>query len=216
MVSASVRKRRRTRTRSKELLLTGLIIMIKNPTLGKAKTRIAATMGDEAALAIYRRLLDHTRSLADQLTGEMQRYLYYSDFIDRDDDWDNDAYHKAIQYQGDLGQRLQDSVTSALASCEKVIVIGSDCIALTAEHIKEADRLLTDHDVVLGPTYDGGYYLIGLSQDTPEVFTDMPWSTEAVADITRSRVQQSGKRLAELEVLSDIDTQEDWEAYQNL
>lgn len=188
-----------------------LITFVKNPQKGKVKTRLAKTLGEDQALRIYRALLEHTRQICERTKAH--RYLYYSNFIDREDHWSNDHFHKALQPEGDLGQRMTTAFQQVLEKHHKVIIIGSDCAALKPEIIERAFDQLEAYDFILGPAFDGGYYLLGMKTLLPDIFEDMPWSTEKVAAITRQRIQDNGYSLAEVDTLSDIDYQEDWLKY---
>lgn len=190
---------------------SALITFVKNPKKGKVKTRLAQSVGDEKALQIYQALLEHTRQICLKIPAH--RYLYYSSFIDEKDNWSNTAFHKALQPDGDLGERMSTAFKQVLQKHDKAIIIGSDCASLKAEIIEQAFDLLEEHDFVLGPAIDGGYYLLGMRQLLPALFTDIPWSTDKVADITRQRIQAEGFSLAEVATLSDIDYEEDWEKY---
>lgn len=188
-----------------------LITFVKNPQKGKVKTRLAKTMGEDQALRIYRALLEHTRQICE--STEAKRYLYYSHFIDRKDKWSDEYFHKALQPEGDLGQRMTTAFREVLEQQDKVIIIGSDCASLRQEIIEQAFKLLETHDFVLGPALDGGYYLLGMKKLLPDIFENMPWSTEEVADITRQRIRSNGYSLAEVDTLSDIDYEADWAQY---
>lgn len=187
-----------------------LIIMIKNPVLGKAKTRIAATTGDDEALRIYKLLLDHTRAVTE--STPVDRYLYYSDYIE-DDAWSSDVFYKRVQVSGDLGDRLRDAFSSLSKEYDKMIVIGSDCAAITPQHILAASDALDSNDMVLGPVYDGGYYLLGMNKFYPEIISDIEWSTDAVATQTLNKAKSINLLTSTIETLHDIDYHEDWLAH---
>jgi len=189
---------------------TALIILIKNPELGKAKTRLAATVGDEEALRIYKLLLAHTRSTV--LGADVDRFLYYSSHIE-DDEWLESDFVKRIQPSGDLGIRMKKAFLDLSKDYEKLIIIGSDCAQLKAEHITKASDLLNDNDVVIGPVHDGGYYLLGMNSYYPELMTDIEWSTASVTAQTKAKAEESKLSLATVETLSDIDYYEDWVKY---
>ncbi|GAB5551067.1 MAG: TIGR04282 family arsenosugar biosynthesis glycosyltransferase [Saprospiraceae bacterium] len=190
---------------------TALIIFIKNPEKGKVKTRLASTVGDDRALEIYKALMSHTRDLASQT--EANRYLFYSQFINAQDDWPENRFIKDLQIEGDLGAKMATAFQTVLAKHAKAIIIGSDCASLTQEIIQEAIQALDQHDFVLGPALDGGYYLLGMQYFEPTLFQDMPWSTEQVAPITKTRIKALGKTCFTLQELSDIDYEEDWNKY---
>lgn len=188
-----------------------LITFVKNPERGKVKTRLAKTLGDDQALKIYKALLDHTRNICTRV--EATRYLYYSNYIDREDKWPNENFQKALQPNGDLGERMATAFQEVLHKHDKAIIIGSDCASLDSAIIEEAFDLLYQNDLVLGPALDGGYYLLGMCEWFPTLFTDIPWSTEEVANITRQRIAEKGNSWAEVATLSDIDYAEDWKKY---
>ena len=188
-----------------------LIIFIKNAERGKVKTRLASTLGDDMALKIYQALMSHTRQLAEKTKAE--RLLFYSQFIPPQDEWSTDLFHKALQVNGNLGDRIQQAFQSAFEHYEKVVIIGSDCATLTTALIEEAFARLDDSPFVIGPAQDGGYYLLGMNRFYPEVFQDIEWSTEQVLPATLEKIAQLGKTAYLLPELSDIDYEEDWVKY---
>ncbi len=188
-----------------------VIIFIKNPALGKVKTRLAATIGDEAALAVYHKLSQRAREVA--LALDVPRHLFYSDFIDHNDDWDNTLFIKKQQAGADLGERMHLAFVNTLHTSHKAVIIGSDCPLLTPEIVQLALDQLDEHPFVLGPALDGGYYLLGMRKPSPELFENMEWSTEDVAKITLERMAESGASCFLLPALPDIDVEEDWRKY---
>lgn len=188
-----------------------LLIFIRNPELGKVKTRLARDLGPEEALRIYRKLLGHTRKVAQAVAVE--RFLFYSNFIDREDSWPEPDFKKYLQPDGDLGDRMLQAFGQALSHCEKAVIVGSDCPGLTPLILQTAFEQLGSHDFVIGPAIDGGYYLIGMKKLTPELFRDMTWSTDRVFQETTERMQAMGSSYYVLPTLSDIDYAEDWEKY---
>jgi rSAM/selenodomain-associated transferase 1 len=189
-----------------------LLIFIKNPRLGHVKTRLARTMGDEAALKAYQLLLEKTRLAA--LGAPFRRLLFYSEQINTKDAWDTSLFEKRVQTEGDLGARMQHAFEQAFElGAEKVAIIGSDCPELTPAVLQSAFDLLDQHDFVLGPTPDGGYYLLGMKQMESAVFQDIAWSTEHVLAQTVAVIKAHQKTHVLLPVLSDIDTEADWQAY---
>ena len=188
-----------------------LIIFIKNPEKGKVKTRLAETMGAERALNIYRALLNHTRRITISLN--VDRLLFYSAFIDRNDEWSESAFQKFLQKGEDLGMRMHHAFTTALADHEKAVIIGSDCASLTTETIQKAFTQLDQHDFVIGPARDGGYYLLGMKEAHPQLFTGISWSTDSVLPTTIDRIELLGKSYYCLPELSDIDYEEDWKEH---
>ena len=140
-----------------------LIIFIKNPELGKVKTRIARTTGDEKALDIYFQLSKITRENALLLRG-VTCYLFYSDFVDSMDNWSNIIFQKKLQIQGDLGEKMQAAFAEILNLHPRVCIIGSDCPLLSTDILNQAFMGLEKNDFVVGPSTDGGYYLLGMSK----------------------------------------------------
>ena len=181
-----------------------LIVFIKNPELGKVKTRLAKTVGAEKALAIYIALMEHTRKIAEALP--VARYLFYNQEINEKDNWSRRKFHKDLQIEGDLGDKIAMAFHMVFKENEKVVIIGSDCASLTPEIVQEAFDKLDDHPFVIGPAMDGGYYLLGMRQFTPSVFKDIAWSTAAVFPTTIQRIEELGKTYHLLPTLSDIDT----------
>lgn len=191
-----------------------LIIFIRNPELGKVKTRLAADLGPEEALRIYQRLLGHTRQVAQSVNSE--RHLYYSNFIDRKDQWPEQDFSKFLQPTGDLGARMLYAFEQALSVKAKAVIVGSDCPGLTSRILDAAFDQLEQHDFVIGPAMDGGYYLLGMNSITPELFLDMTWSTDEVFLDTTQRMRALGGSWHVLPTLSDIDYAQDWEKYGHL
>ena len=189
-----------------------LLLFVRNPEKGKVKTRLARDLGDDQALEIYLRLMAHSRQCA--LGVEADRFLFYSDFVDRDDDFSNENFRKYVQCAGDLGARMDYafSLPFKIGGYRKVVIIGSDCPGLSPELINQAFDALDEHDVVLGPSLDGGYYLLGMKRWQRNLFEGKAWSTDSVLSDTRKQIEQSGGRLALLPELRDVDTAADWEA----
>lgn len=177
--------------------------------LGKAKTRLAATVGEERALAIYKELLRHTREIATQT--EANRLLFYSHFIDEKDEWPAEDFQKNLQIDGDLGEKMGEGFQIAFGQkASKVIIMGSDCASLTPEIASQAFEVLDNHDFVIGPADDGGYYLIGMKTFSPTIFENIDWSTELVFSQTVKVIEQLNRTYGTLPTLSDIDYEEDW------
>lgn len=188
-----------------------LLIFIRNPELGKVKTRLAQDLGPDEALRVYRKLLEHTRKVAQSVL--VDRFLFYSNFIDREDSWPEPDFKKFLQSNGDLGDRMLRAFELGLSQCKKAVIVGSDCPGLTPQILQTAFEQLEEHDFVIGPAMDGGYYLIGMKKITRELFQDMTWSTERVFQETTERMKAMGSKYYVLPTLSDIDYAEDWKKY---
>ncbi len=185
-----------------------LIIFYRNPELGKVKTRLAASIGDEKALAIYLRLSAHTRDITENL--EMDRSLYYSDFLDNEDNWPLANYKKEIQTGRDLGERMRNAFASGMElGYEKIVIIGTDCFELTSEIIMQSFERLDHHDAVIGPALDGGYYLLGMKKLIPEIFRNKAWSTESVCTETMKDLERLNLGYSLSPPLRDVDEVKD-------
>ena len=185
-----------------------LIIFVKNPELGKVKTRLAASVGDEAALTIYYQLLRKTREVTEPI--RVDKVVYYSERTDPNDLWENEHYHKACQQGADLGERMKNAFQKSFAEgYERVCIIGSDCMEISSSLIKEGFEKLQNSDAVIGPSRDGGYYLLGMNQFIPQLFENKAWSTDAVFSATLDDLNALGMSHCKLPVLSDVDTAED-------
>lgn len=182
-----------------------LIIFSKVPRLGKVKTRLAADLGQERALWIYHKLLEHTRDIT--LPLSLAKIVYYTPYIVSDDYWQENAYQKALQPDGDLGERMHDAFAQGFSQgYTRICIIGTDCADLTSNHLGAAFRALHENNTVLGPSEDGGYYLLGMDRLYPELFADKAWSTESVASDTRNDIRRQQLSCFDLPLLNDIDT----------
>jgi len=179
--------------------------------LGKVKTRLASTLGDEQALKIYLSLLSHTRQIAEDV--KVDRMLFYSSNINAEDDWSADKFQKHLQAKGDLGERMKEAFQLAFQEHSSVVIIGSDCASLNVEIIEEAFMALRSAPFVIGPAMDGGYYLIGMNDFEPSIFENIDWSTDQVFDQTINTIKKLNKSCYLLPELSDIDYEEDWKEY---
>ena len=183
-----------------------LLIFVKNPILGQVKSRLAADIGEEKALTVYRDLIEKTRKETVQLT-DVRHLLYYSDFINKYDEWSSDFFEKRLQSKGDLGDKMQKAFQES--NDDKMIIIGSDCYDLQKEHIEKAFDKLNSIDIVIGPANDGGYYLLGMKKLYPELFEGVDWSTEKVLTQTLDKIKSLNLSVGFLEELVDLDTLRD-------
>ena len=188
--------------KSKHLLL----IFTRNPELGKCKTRLAAKVGDQAALDIYKFLLSHTVNITSEL--DVTRWVFYSNEIWEEDIWANGTYQKKLQNGADLGQRMLNAFKEGFESdYEKIVIIGSDMYDLSQADLESAFSQLNQHDYVVGPAEDGGYYLLGMKALNKELFQDKPWGTETVLEDTLKHLKQ--EKVSMLPVKNDVDHYED-------
>ena len=192
-----------------------LIIFVKNPELGKVKTRLASSVGDEMALSIYKRLMHHTAIVAKE--SNAKSLVFFSEQIPPNDPiWEKDQFDYYQQHDGSLGDRIEAAFEVALAKYDKAIIIGSDCPGINPALIEEAITALDQHDVVIGPALDGGYYLLGMSALHRTLFRDINWSQSTVFNETIQSINELGLSYKALVALSDVDYEEDWEALKHL
>ena len=185
-----------------------LIIFVKNPIPGTVKTRIARTVGPEKATEVYRHLVHYTQQVTRY--GPWEKTVYYADFVHPTDGWS--GYGKALQVGQDLGERMANAFRDRFAAgAEKVVIIGSDCLSLTEEHLFSAFQTLDEADVVIGPATDGGYYLLGMKQLHRSLFEHMPWSQPTLRSLTEQAIRQQDLTYKQLPELTDIDEWSDYE-----
>jgi rSAM/selenodomain-associated transferase 1 len=183
-----------------------LLIFTRNPELGKAKTRLAKTVGDKTALEIYKFLLERTRDVSSKVSSD--KAVYYSVKIRNNDIWDASIFQKHQQKGEDLGIRMLNAFKNGFnAGYKKVMIIGSDLYDLSSKNIENAFKELDTNDVVIGPAEDGGYYLLGMNSLQENVFENKDWGTETVRKDTLSNLID--KKVKLLEIKNDIDVYED-------
>lgn len=182
-----------------------LIVFVKNIILGKVKTRLAKTIGDEGAFRIYSELVGITERETQQVNAS--RNIYFSDVIIASK-WENDT--KFTQEGVDLGERMKNAFLNGFEQgYQNIIVIGSDLPNISKEVIDAGFEQLKNNDIVFGPADDGGYYLLGMSQMNSSVFEGKPWSQSDLLEVTLEEISEQGKSVALLEKMNDIDTFED-------
>jgi rSAM/selenodomain-associated transferase 1 len=183
-----------------------LIVFAKNPELGKVKTRLAASIGDQAAFDIYLQLLDITAKATEGVEN-CDTHIYFTSYTESDI-WK--GKQKFLQTGNDLGERMQDAFQKSFdQGYKRVIGIGTDLPSLSSDILSNALRELEQNDTVFGPSEDGGYYLLGMSQMIDPIFENKPWSTEDLLDLTIKELKDLEFTTALLERLNDVDTLED-------
>lgn len=183
-----------------------IMVFVRNPELGRVKTRLAKSVGDQAALETYKTLSKHTFKVISEIDSD--KLIFYSDKIQDNDVWTATNCKKQIQTKGDLGQKMLAAFQYGFSlGYQKILIIGSDLYSLRPKHIESAFEQLENYDVVIGPALDGGYYLLGLNFIIPKIFKQKQWSTSSVLKETLSDLKEFNVNL--LEPLNDIDTYED-------
>ncbi len=183
-----------------------LIIFTRNPELGKCKTRLAATIGNENALSVYKLLLKHTADFSSKVSAD--RYVFYSERIHKDDLWNPNIFRKKLQSGNDLGERMENAFKELFElGYEKVIIVGSDIYDLHSQDVEDAYNAIGNNDFVIGPAEDGGYYLLGMKNLKPELFKDKNWGTNTVLKDTLKDLEN--EKVLKLPIKNDIDVYED-------
>lgn len=183
-----------------------LLIFTRNPELGKVKTRLAKTVGDESALKIYKFLLNHTVEITKNLNVDI--FVFYSENIHRNDIWDADLFRKKLQSGDDLGERMKNAFLEVFAmGYKKAIIIGSDMFDLDKNDLDVGYEALQTNQYVIGPATDGGYYLLGMKELNSRVFQNKNWGTNTVLETTLEDLKEEKYML--LEERNDIDYYED-------
>lgn len=190
-----------------------ILLFTRFPEPGKAKTRLIPALGAEGAAALQRRMTEAT--LKNLLSFSAASGAHSEIRFDGGDTagvrrWLPGAVGYAPQGEGNLGDRLQRAFAAAFHSgATRVIVVGADCPALSPQHLDEAFNALSDHDLVLGPAADGGYYLIGLRRPAPQLFHHIAWGTGTVLAATLRLARAMQLTIHQLEQLADVDRPED-------
>jgi uncharacterized protein len=185
-----------------------LVIFVKNARRGHVKTRLASSLGEDKALSIYLALCERVRNIC--LGFSVKCYVYYSEFIPSEPDlWENDFFIKRKQDSvADLGLRMKAAFNELLPVHSSVRLIGTDIPHLSTDLLEESNA-----DVILGPSDDGGYYLIGMKKINDYLFHNMTWSIDTVLSETIQRISMNNKTYHLLKTLPDIDTADDWEKH---
>lgn len=193
-------------------------LMARYPELGRVKTRLAAAVGDQRALEIYKTLI----SRACDLFSSFDRTTFYKvAFVTppnrtdafRQDFGEFDSY--LPQEGADLGEEMKRALNQLLATenISKACLIGTDSPEIKTTILNVAGDFLDDHDLVFGPSLDGGYYLIGLRKVPPELFQGINWGTETVLGETLAVADRLNLQVALLPQLRDLDDAEDLEYF---
>ena len=201
-----------------------VVVFARAPELGRVKTRLAATIGDPAALACYRALgravVDAVRH-PDAMNGAWRTVITHTpaDAAPALAAWLDPHGAGGLAYEpqadGDLGTRMRAAVERAIvAGAPCVVVIGTDCPDVDAAVVRDAMRALDAADVVLGPALDGGYYLVGVRAPADRacaaLFEGVPWSAPDTLAVSLARAAAAGLTVAQLAPRRDVDTEDDW------
>lgn len=201
-----------------------LLIFTRYPEVGQVKTRLIPALGATAATELHRQMVRHTlnqvKALRDRRLQPLQVTVCFAGEVDvaRVEAWIGAEFSAQPQAAGDLGDRLTQGFETAFAAgASQVLAIGTDCPGLNAAVMEQALVALADHDVVLGPAVDGGYYLIGLRwsetarrvSQQPQLFTNITWGTGVVLEQTLAAIKSQHLSYRLLTTLADVDRPED-------
>lgn len=186
-----------------------IIIFVTNPVLGKVKSRLAETLGDERALEIYLDLLKHTSTESSRVRAD--RFVFYSNELpDADELFPESDFIYELQEGNSLGERLLHAFDTIFdMGYSEVVYISNDCPDLSFDVMERAFQSLKEYEAVVGPTRDGAYYLLGLKELLPQLFEHKIWNSDTVFDSTLNDLITLHKVWYELPILSDLDTEED-------
>jgi uncharacterized protein len=202
-------------------LSTALVIFAKAPIPGQVKTRLCPPLTPDEAATLHGSFvldtLERTKAAALKLKPSFDRYLACSPSATH-------VFFKIMeerqgaklidQVGDDLGTRMNQACNTLFAhGYRQVLLIGTDVPTLPLDHFRQALTSLEHHDLVLGPAFDGGYYLIGLKRMAPELFVDIPWSTDQVLRLTQEKAAGIGLKTSLIQPWRDIDTLADLEVF---
>ncbi|MFC1947722.1 TIGR04283 family arsenosugar biosynthesis glycosyltransferase [Chloroflexota bacterium] len=194
-----------------------LVIFLRFPSEGEVKTRLARTIGNEMATQFYRECIEHLFKEVEKLPPDIVKNIYYTPRRTgkRVQRWAGRCFRYQPQVGGVLGKRLKTIFRDQFnKGVERVIITATDVPDLTVTDIEEAFNALEDVDLVIGPSFDGGYYLIGMKELYSSLFHGIIWSTDAVYDQTLTKAGELGLKVHNLRILDDIDTEDDLRRWQ--
>ena len=189
-----------------------IIVFAKAPELGKVKTRLGEKIGPRNALIIYQHLLQKTAHVLAEIEDTI--YVYGTEKEQPIEAFNKVATDQFVQQGNDLGERMARAFDENFAQFSPILIIGADLWTLEKEDISNALQALKTHDIVIGPSEDGGYYLLGLNHPHPSIFINKQWRTSTVFNDTRLEIQD--EKLYLLQLKNDIDTYADLIQYPEL
>lgn len=193
-----------------------LLVFTRAPVPGQTKTRLIPLLGAQGAAEFHETVLSET--LADAKASMFETVEIWCE---------PDINHPflqqcsldfscalQVQHGNNLGEKMHHATNETLATYNFVVLIGCDCPAISTDILNQSYQALSNgKDAVLGPSSDGGYYLIGLKKPNPDIFQDMSWGKGNVAEMTRQNFIRLGLDYIELVELADIDTPDDYQKY---
>ena len=191
-----------------------LVIFANAPEKGRVKSRIAADLGPDVALTAYKTLAEHAVAAASHVDWCRKTIAYAPNGTgDTMRSWFGDLFDYRAQGDGDLGRRMLAALERAFQDgADRVVLIGVDCPGVTDAIITEAFSRLDAADAVLGPSFDGGYYLIGMKKLQKALFTDIPFGTGDTLQKTLMAARRASIRVSLLEWKRDVNTGDAWKS----
>ncbi|HAN92702.1 MAG TPA: hypothetical protein DCQ33_11575, partial [Nitrospira sp.] len=197
-----------------------LVIFAKAPIPGQVKTRLCPGLTEDEAATLHGSFvldtLERTKAAVHKFKLPVDRFLACAPSSTHVFFRIMEARHGVtlLDQQGDnLGDRMAQAFSTLFArGYRHVFLVGTDVPSLPLTHYRDAVQSLTRHDLILGPAKDGGYYLIGMTAPHPDLFSDIPWSTDQVMGLTQQKAAAAGLKTALLPAWSDVDTLDDLHA----
>ena len=183
-----------------------VLVFCKNQIIGKVKTRLALSIGQKKAFLIYSELVNKTATVVNSLSSEV--HIYYSDYIEENDNFNSSKIKKFIQKGNNLGDRMINALNISFKNFSPIVVIGSDLWELEISDIKDAFGILEKKNIVIGPSTDGGYYLIGMNYLDTKIFENKNWGQQSVLNDTIRDIDDI-TNIHLLDEKTDIDTYDD-------
>lgn len=182
-----------------------LIIFTRYPEAGKVKTRLIPTLGEKGAELLHREMVEHTIGRITPFKVKVEVHFAGGSHVLMKS-WLGNQLRYQEQQGTCLGERMYNAAAGAFAeNNKKVVLIGTDCPDITTNHVEQAFNLLDSSDLVLGPAYDGGYYLVGFKKLVNELFHGITWGSNHVYRQTIKAAEQANMKTAALEKLTDVD-----------
>jgi uncharacterized protein len=189
-----------------------LLIFVRLPRNGKVKTRLAQSIGEQGATEFYRTCLEAVFREVRQLPENIGKYIFFSEQPDEGEKTflESNGFHHSVQEGEGLGQRLEKAFNKVFKEgAQKAVVVASDVPDLSEQIINEAIQALDENDIVIGPCFDGGYYLLGMKKLHQTLFSNISWSTDRVYPQTLDSAKKDELSIYQLQTLIDIDTETD-------
>ncbi|PIQ84795.1 MAG: hypothetical protein COV75_00340 [Candidatus Omnitrophica bacterium CG11_big_fil_rev_8_21_14_0_20_63_9] len=191
-----------------------VLIFLKEPVPRQVKTRLAATIGDRQAAQLYQACAEETLRQLAPLASAATLYVDPPDAVERVQRWVEGEWVVRPQRGSTLGMRLAQAIDEAFAEgASRVVVVGTDAPWLSASDVERAFDVLSDADVVIGPSEDGGYYLVGVTRPLPALFEQIPWSTGKVYAATIVAAKTLQLHVGAIRMGYDLDHWEDVERF---